>query len=247
MGHLRTEPAFETSVRRLVDPRRLAQAKAKRDGYRASLLPRLLAGVLVSGGTLIYGAAPSYLKFRAVEVIARVPYHAWQAVGFMLMTMFYADEQRALRLAETEDFARIAQDNETMHVVVVSALARTEERSGFLRDTAIPLLFAGDISWPRSCFMPSAGAGPSSLTTCSSSMRSTSTSGSWTSERGSCDKSRYVVRFCTGMGVNRQANTNFSYPFAMTSCSIATGRQRRSRRCGPALEGARVPEAGSCQ
>ncbi len=142
MNHPKTETAFEAEVRALMDPGRLERALARGKGFRPALLPRILAGLLVRGGALAYGERPSYLKFRAVEVIARVPYHSWQAVGFLLMTLFYADERRALRLAETEEFARIAQDNETMHVVVISALARSEERSGLVRDTLVPLVFS---------------------------------------------------------------------------------------------------------
>ncbi len=140
--HLRSDQVFEQRVRVLVSPSGLKKYKAQHDGYRCHWLPRLLASILVMGGTLLYGQNPSYLKFRAVEVIARVPYHSWQGVGFLLLTLFYTDEKRALQLAQTAEFARIAQDNETMHVVVISALAEQEERSWFLRDTVAPLCFA---------------------------------------------------------------------------------------------------------
>ena len=143
MNHLKTESEFEKKVIALNNEEMLRCEKSRYDGYRVSILPRILAGFLVHGGTLVYGANPSYLKFRAVEVIARVPYHSWQAVGFILMTLFYKDERRALRLAQMEDFTRIAQDNETMHVVVISALAKQEEKSRVIHDTFVPLLFAG--------------------------------------------------------------------------------------------------------
>jgi hypothetical protein len=41
----------------------------------------------------------------------------------------------------------VAQDNETMHVVVISQLARAEAHAGFVRHTAIPVLFAFVYFW----------------------------------------------------------------------------------------------------
>ena len=63
------------------------------------------------------------------------------------MTLFYSDEQKAMELTEVIKFARLAQDNETMHVVVVSQLAKHEEHAGVIRHTAIPMLFAFFYFW----------------------------------------------------------------------------------------------------
>jgi len=125
----------------------LAEYKKPLDGYRPSLMPRLLGGALVWCGNVVYGFNPSYLKFRAVEVIARVPYHSWASAAFTLFTLFYSDEKRALRLSSISGFARFAADNETMHVVVVSALAKKEKRAGVLRHTIIPMLFSFFYFW----------------------------------------------------------------------------------------------------
>ncbi len=126
----------------LNNPEQLAAYKAPFDNYRPLLLPRILGGFLVGCGNLVYGNAPSYLKFRAVEVIARVPYHSWEHAAFTLLTYFYADEAKATELSYASRYARVAQDNETMHVIVVSQLAQAETKSGFIRHTLIPMLFA---------------------------------------------------------------------------------------------------------
>ena len=128
------------------DPVREAY-KAPLDGYRPGLLPRLLGGTLVWCGNAVYGRRPSYLKFRAVEVIARVPYHSWASAAFTLLTLFYTNEARALKLSAISRFARFASDNETMHVVVISALARKEHPAGIFRHTLIPLFFAFFYFW----------------------------------------------------------------------------------------------------
>jgi hypothetical protein len=117
------------------------------DTYRPGLIPRLVGGILVLCGNAVYGKAPSYLKFRAIEVIARVPYHSWVAALFTTLTLLYSDEQRALNLSTLSRFAQFAAENETMHVVVISQLARAHSRAGFIRYTFIPILFAFGYFW----------------------------------------------------------------------------------------------------
>lgn len=126
----------------LNDPAQLAAYKEPLDGYKTLLLPRIFGTFLVFCGNVVYGEKPSYLKFRAVEVIARVPYHSWASAAFTMLTLFYTDEARAIRLSKLTGYARIAQDNETMHVIVISQLAKKEVRSGILRHTLIPMFFA---------------------------------------------------------------------------------------------------------
>ena len=131
----------------LNDPEMLREYKEPCDAYRVSLLPRLLGGLLIGSGNLFYGTAPTYLKFRAIEIIARVPYFSWVAAMYTLMTMFFTDEQKAMKFSRVSSFARLAQDNETMHVVVISKLALREHRAGAIRHTVIPMLFAFGYYW----------------------------------------------------------------------------------------------------
>lgn len=131
----------------LNDPEALREYKMPLDGYRPSFVPRLLGRSLVWCGNTVYGKEPSYLKFRAVEVIARVPYHSWASSAYTLLTLFYSNEQKAMRLSDVARYARFAQDNETMHVVVISQLAKNEERAGFIRHTFIPMIFAFFYFW----------------------------------------------------------------------------------------------------
>jgi hypothetical protein len=130
----------------LNDDATLEAYKAPLDNYKPGLFPRFLGGVLVFCGNTIYGK-PSYLKFRAVEVIARVPYHSWASAAFTLLTIFYSNEKRALKLSNITHFAEFASDNETMHVVVISDLARKEQHAGFIRHTLIPVFFAFFYFW----------------------------------------------------------------------------------------------------
>ncbi len=148
MGRMTDEQAeMEKLITSLCDDETREAYKAPYDHYRPALLPRVLGNTLVYLGNLVYGEKPSYLKFRAVEVIARVPYHSWTSAAFTLLTLFYADENRALKLSRIARYARFAADNETMHVVVVSALSRKEQRAGFFRYTLIPMFFAFFYFW----------------------------------------------------------------------------------------------------
>ena len=138
---------FEALNLQLNDESQLEAYKKPFDDYETSLLPRVLGTFLVWCGNTVYGHEPSYLKFRAVEVIARVPYHSWSSATFTLLTMFYSDEKRALNLSTIAKFAELSADNETMHVVVVSRLARLEEEPSIIRYTLIPMFFAFFYFW----------------------------------------------------------------------------------------------------
>ncbi len=142
---------FEALIKKLNDKEQLAAYKATYDDYQPQLIPRILAHILVLSGSLMYGHQPSYLKFRAVEIIARVPYHSWSSAAFTLLTLFFSNEHKALRLSTTARYARIASDNETMHVVVISQLAKVEEKAGLLRHTVAPMLFAFFYYWSSYC------------------------------------------------------------------------------------------------
>ncbi len=131
----------------LLDPQLRAEYASPFDRYRTGLVPRVLGWLLVASGTLVYGRKPSYQKFKAVEVIARIPYQSWEVATYTLLTLFYMDERRAIDLAKTSAFSRMAQDNETMHVVVMSQLVRKYRCAGFIRHTLIPLLFAFFYFW----------------------------------------------------------------------------------------------------
>jgi len=147
MQHSREDKNFESLVASLNDPDKLKEYKEKYDNYKPSLLPTLLGKFLVLCGNVVFGYEPSYLKFRAVEVIARVPYHSWESAAYTLLTMFYTREAKALDLSHVTRFSRLAQDNETMHVVVISKLARDEERAGMVRHTLVPMFFAFFYFW----------------------------------------------------------------------------------------------------
>ena len=138
---------IESLTRELCDFSAREAYRRPYDNYRVRIVPRILGGFLIFLGNVVYGEAPTYLKFRAIEVIARVPYHSWQTAAYTLLTYGYTNEKRAIALSNISQFSRLAQDNETMHVVVISQFAKKEARANVILHTLIPLLFAFFYFW----------------------------------------------------------------------------------------------------
>lgn len=147
MLYRKAHTELEILNKKLNDDSFLIEYKKQYDGYKTSLFAHLLGKLLVWCGNFVYGKEPSYLKFRAVEVIARVPYHSWTSAAYTLLTLFYTNEEKALKFSNVATFSQIAQDNETMHVVVITQLAKKEEKAGFIRYTFIPMFFAFFYFW----------------------------------------------------------------------------------------------------
>lgn len=139
--------AHEALVRELSDPHLREQYARPYNGRKIGIVPKILAAFLVGSGTLLYGRRPSYGKFKAIEVIARVPYQSWEVAAYTLVSAFHGNEKMAIELCKTSAFSRFAQDNETMHVVVISHLARRKKDHGLFRFTLIPLIFALIYFW----------------------------------------------------------------------------------------------------
>jgi ubiquinol oxidase len=137
----------ERLVRELNDPVLRREYARPFDSYHPSFVPSLLGWLLVASGNLVYGARPSYGKFRAIEVVARIPYQSWESAAYTLLSGFFGNEKHAVRLCKTTAFSRFAQDNETMHVVVISHLARTQKNIGWFRHTLLPILFSLFYFW----------------------------------------------------------------------------------------------------
>lgn len=139
--------AHEALVKELNDPTLRAEYARAYDNYKPGFVARFLGYILVGSGTLVYGKKPSYAKFKAIEVIARIPYQSWEVATYTLLTGLYANEERAIELTKTSTFSREAQDNETMHVVVLAHICKRLKCDGFFRHVLIPLLFALFYFW----------------------------------------------------------------------------------------------------
>jgi len=134
--------AHEALNAKLNDPELRAEYARAFDNYRPGFWARFLGKLFTKSGDLMYGKRPSYQKFKAIEVVARIPYQSWEVASYTLLTWFYANERRAIELAKTSAFSRMAQDNETLHVVVISQIVKRLRCESFWRHTVVPLIFA---------------------------------------------------------------------------------------------------------
>jgi hypothetical protein len=86
----------------------------------------LLARALFAGMNLVYGRKRSLSKFSVLEVIARVPYQAWEQVAYIAMTHTYAAPGFARRVFEFVKESRAQQDNEQWHLLILEEMIQKD-------------------------------------------------------------------------------------------------------------------------
>lgn len=89
----------------------------------------------------VYGPSRHLEKFRVLELVARVPYQAWESVAYVAMTHTSKRSDFARRVYDRARVARIEQDNEQWHLLIIEELISSSERS-WLRGRLIPQLLA---------------------------------------------------------------------------------------------------------
>ena len=134
---------------------RFFQAPLSAEQDRTLASPRrrysLLARILFLTMDLFYGRRRSFRKFKALEVVARVPYQAWENVAYVAMTHTHRSPAFARRIFQFVVESRAQQDNEQWHLFILEELlAERGEKHGFLRFFLIPQLLSMvhyHISW----------------------------------------------------------------------------------------------------
>lgn len=102
---------------------------------RYSIAARLLFVSL----DLVYGKPRTMLKFRVLELIARVPYQAWEQVAYIAITHTFERSGFARRIYDRVEEARTQQDNEQWHLFILEELMEQDGgRPGMLRALVIP-------------------------------------------------------------------------------------------------------------
>lgn len=67
----------------------------------------------------IYGKRRSWQKFKVNEILARMPYQAWESVAYSAITHTHEDEQYARRILKRVMESREEQDNEQWHLLII--------------------------------------------------------------------------------------------------------------------------------
>jgi hypothetical protein len=103
----------------------------------------LLARALFLGMDVCYGRERTLSKFKVLEVVARVPYQAWEQVAYVAMTHKYGEPDFARRIFDFVSESRHQQDNEQWHLLILEELVHRDGiREGFLRHRLLPQLVA---------------------------------------------------------------------------------------------------------
>ena len=84
----------------------------------------LLARSLFGGLDLVYGRGRNLSKFKVLEIIARVPYQAWEHVAYIAMTHTYSQPDFARRVFEFVKESRAQQDNEQWHLLILEEMVQ---------------------------------------------------------------------------------------------------------------------------
>lgn len=117
---------------------RAVQQKHLHDDRRAYSFPsRLLFKIM----DRVYGTERSLEKFRVLEVVARVPYQAWENVAYIAMTHMSNKPDFARRVYDRARAARVEQDNEQWHLLILEELTKDQRRT-LIRGRLIPQLLA---------------------------------------------------------------------------------------------------------
>jgi len=92
---------------------------------------------------IIYGRANTPAKFRVLEIVARVPYQAWEHVAYIAVTHTHEHPNVARQIHERVVEAREEQDNEQWHLLILEELLQRQGHvHHLLRDRLIPQILA---------------------------------------------------------------------------------------------------------
>jgi ubiquinol oxidase len=146
---LRVQRSPESAPPKLTSPElRLAQDRTLASERRTyGTAARLLFVTL----DLLYGKRRTLSKFKVLELIARVPYQAWEQAAYIAITHVHERTGMARRVHDRVVESRAQQDNEQWHLLILDELIDDEGiREGRLKFYWIPQAIAFvyyQVSW----------------------------------------------------------------------------------------------------
>jgi hypothetical protein len=114
------------------------QASLESPRRRYSIGARLLFTIM----DRVYGRGRTLEKFRVLELVARVPYQAWENVSYVVMTHTARQPGFARRVFDSVRTSRWEQDNEQWHLLILEELTADDARRPWFRSRALPQLLA---------------------------------------------------------------------------------------------------------
>ncbi len=126
---------------------RLDADQLRREQQTSLATPRrrysLSARGLFAAMDVLYGRDRTLRKFRVLELVARVPYQAWENVAYVAVTHTARQPRFARRIFDKVRVSRFEQDNEQWHLLVLEELLEDDPaRRGFVRHRLAPQVLA---------------------------------------------------------------------------------------------------------
>ena len=91
---------------------------------------------------VVYGKPRTLEKFRVLELVARVPYQAWENVAYVAVTHTASEPGFARRVFDRVRVNRWEQDNEQWHLLILEELTGDEPRGSWLKRRVLPQVLA---------------------------------------------------------------------------------------------------------
>jgi ubiquinol oxidase len=128
-------------------PPKLAKEQLAAEQARTLATPRRRYGpaarALFALLDLFYGRERTLSKFKVLEVVARVPYQAWEHVAYVAVTHRYSRPTFARRIFDRVHESREQQDNEQWHLLILEELVEASgRRESFVRYRLLPQALA---------------------------------------------------------------------------------------------------------
>ncbi len=114
------------------------QASLKSPRRRAGLSARALFLVM----DVVYGKPRTLEKFRVLELVARVPYQAWENVAYVAVTHTARQHGFARRVFDRVRVNRWEQDNEQWHLLILEELTSDTPRRSWVKSRVLPQILA---------------------------------------------------------------------------------------------------------
>ncbi len=162
---VRVEPAAPKGPEPAVEgPPKLAPEQLRIEQERTLASPRRRYGPAARGLfaalDLFYGRERTLSKFKVLEVVARVPYQAWESVAYVAVTHRYSRPRFAKRIFERVHESRQQQDNEQWHLLILEELVEASgRRESFVRFRLLPQVLALSTTSCPGCSTPCARVG----------------------------------------------------------------------------------------
>jgi hypothetical protein len=90
----------------------------------------------------VYGRERSLEKFRVLELVARVPYQAWENVAYVAVTHTAGEPGFARRVFDRVRTSRWEQDNEQWHLLILEELTTQDPPGSWVRSRLLPQVLA---------------------------------------------------------------------------------------------------------